>query len=133
MKKFLLLFLSLFVFFQTHSQEGDGLKKLKDAYDRLDSIDKKSIKTDKFLNKGFFFKNRISEFLKFEDENLESYFSFVNPSIWEVIYQGLSKSFLKQNSYFPQTDVQKLIENAKEFENTVPIGILCVEGEWKPP
>ena len=130
MKKFLLLFLSLFVFFQTHSQEGDGLKKLKDAYDRLDSIDKKSIKTDKFLNKGFFFKNRISEFLKFEDENLESYFSFVNPSIWEVIYQGLSKSFLKQNSYFPQTDVQKLIENAKEFENTVPIGILCVEGEY---
>lgn len=129
MRKILLALLILSYTISTYSQE-DGLRKLKDAYNRLDSVEKKSIKTEKFLNKGFFFKNRVAEFMKFEEEKLDSYFSFVEPSIWEVIYQGLSLSFLKKNSDYPETDVLQIIESSKEQEGTVPIGIICVEGEY---
>jgi hypothetical protein len=130
MKKYLLPFLSLFLLVSAFAQDNEGIKKLNDAYDRLDSIDKKSIKTEKFLNKGFFFKNRVAEFLKFEDENLQRYFSFVEPNSWEVIYQGLSKTFLKDNSDFPKIDARQMIKNFKDQESTVPMGIMCVEGEY---
>ncbi len=126
-KKLLVFFLALFSIV-VHGQ--DEISDIIDDYKaKLDSVDKKSIKTKYLLNKGFLIEDPIVEFLDFKGSG-EDGFKLTDRRTFKRIYRMLRKSDLKKNKRLPKYDFKELKRTTKERTDYVPIGVVQARGEY---
>lgn len=126
-KKILTVFLALFsiVLFGQ-----DDLSNVIDNYNaKLDSVDKKTIKTNYLLNKGFLIEDPIMEFLDFKSSG-EDGFKLTDRRTFRRIYRMLRKSDLKKNKRLPRYDFKELKKSTKERTDYVPLGVVQARGEY---
>jgi hypothetical protein len=103
--------------------------ELKVKLEKLNKLEKKYFSTNYFLNKGFFFDQQIDKFKKGEKQEEEEPFIFNKPNLWVAHYRGLERSaFDKQ--LLDEYSVQDKLTNLLRNEQTVPIGVLQVSGEF---
>lgn len=122
MKRKLLLILFTFVVFITRSQE-DAAIEIEKYEQKLDAIDKQSIKTNYLLNKGFMMSGFLDDFFAYENHD-EDAFTEINPQKFKLLCKGMRKSDLKNRKRLPQFNFRDLKAQYADRPNVVPIGVI---------
>ncbi|TDT46685.1 putative secreted protein (Por secretion system target) [Maribacter spongiicola] len=128
MKRKLLLILFTFVVFITRSQE-DAAIEIEKYEQKLDAIDKQSIKTNYLLNKGFMMSGFLDDFFAYENHD-EDVFTEINPQKFKLLYKGMRKSDLNNRKRLPQFSFKNLKAQYADRPNVVPIGVIQTRGEY---
>ncbi len=128
MKKKLLLFLFCLIALMVYSQE-DAANKIERYEQKLDSVDKQSIKTNYLLNKGFLMSGLLDDFFDYENHD-EDAFTEINPQKFKLLYKGMRKSDLKNSKRLPQFNFGNLKAQYANRPNVVPVGVVQTRGEY---
>jgi hypothetical protein len=128
MKRKLHLILFTLVVFMAHSQEDAAIEIQKYEH-KLDGVDKRSIKTNYLLNKGFLMSGLLDDFFDYEN-HYEDAFTEINPQKFKVLYKGMRKSDLKNQKRLPRFNFRDIKAQYADRPNVVPIGIVQTRGEY---
>lgn len=111
-----------------YSQE-DAANKIERYEQKLDSVDKQSIKTNYLLNKGFLMSGLLDDFFDYEKHD-EDAFTEINPQKFKVLYKGMRKSDLKTKKTLSQFNFGNLKAQYANRPNVVPVGVIQTRGEY---
>jgi len=126
MKTYLLI-LFLCITTLCFGQKEDKALLMK-TYNRLDSVNVSSIKTNYLLNKGFFFGQFIEEMHSLNPKDPNQNMLFMNSFEWKSIFMGVKKSGVGKKKSI--ADPEEILESYPQRNNIIPIGIIFISGEW---
>ncbi|MBC6369162.1 T9SS type A sorting domain-containing protein [Algoriphagus sp. AK58] len=127
MKKIVIVILMLFNCYFSFCQEKDKVN-LSKIYQKLDSIDRKSIRTQNFLNKGFLLGQFRKEMIGFFENDKEYKIIFTDEYAFKSNFIGIKNSEMGKRSLV--SDPQIILTEIKKKEEIVPFGIIYSVGEW---
>lgn len=125
--KLLLISSILCIFVIKAHGQIENKQLLKQAYQRLDSVDTRNIKSGLFLNRGFFLGQHsgIAQRLGLDDNTRNTF--FINQSEVSALFRGILKSSTENTE--PILDFDQSLNGFKK-DGVIPVGVVFTEGEW---
>ncbi|MEM1179191.1 MAG: hypothetical protein AAGM22_12655 [Acidobacteriota bacterium] len=112
----------------TPAGQEEAFAELRAAKQRIETVNTRSLETNWFLNRGFFFDGQLAAMRSIEPGVEERNSIHLSPLRWQSYWLGSRKAQIV-DTLSPQSPLA-LIDGYAADEGTVPVGILRYTGEW---